>query len=487
MQCPANSTAVTGGCQCNPGFQEDPTHTSCQAAAPELDLLAGNSCKAPAAGSIAGNPIVPASNEKLEVQRDYADAGPAALLFTRTYRSNWSSDASRVSVGLGQVWTHNHSTLLKATPVAAPTAVSITSSEGYLRTFTKPAGASSWVAANSADTLIQLGSGAWTYKRADDDSTLSFNAAGKLQTSVTRNGWAMAYAYNAAGQLASISNGFGRTLTLSYNSAGQLATVTTPDARVIAYAYDATGRLSSVTYPDAKTRTFVYENTSFPQALTGILDETGARWGTFAYDAQGRAITTELAGTVERYQVSYPSSGSATVVDPLGTARNYSYGTTLGKLAVTGGSLPSGTGEADAASRVQDANGLITSETDFKGAVTTTTWDVARRLPTSITRASGTPEAQTVTTQWHASFALPVLITETGRTIAYTYDTLGNRLGETVTHTGTTPNKVQTRSWTYTPQSLVATETAPNGGVTSYTYDTSVSYTHLTLPTNREV
>lgn len=29
-QCPANSTAVTGGCQCNSGFQEDGTHTACE-------------------------------------------------------------------------------------------------------------------------------------------------------------------------------------------------------------------------------------------------------------------------------------------------------------------------------------------------------------------------------------------------------------------------------------------------------------------------
>ncbi|WP_422089064.1 RHS repeat-associated core domain-containing protein [Variovorax sp.] len=172
---------------------------------------------------------------------------------------------------------------------------------------------------------------------------------------------------------------------------------------------------------------------------------------------------------MDNYQVSYPSSSSATVVDPLGTSRNYSYGTTLGKLAVTGGSLPSGEGKSDAASRVQDANGLITKETDFKGAVTTTTWDVARRLPTTVVYASGTPDAQTVTTQWHATFALPVLVTEAGRTTAYTYDAFGNTLSKTITDTVT--NKAQVWQWTYNAQQLVATATEPNGAVTSYTYD----------------
>ena len=387
----------------------------------------------------------------------------------RTYRSNWGGDASRPVGPLGKTWTHNHSTSLKVTvrdAAAAPQAVAITTPEGYLRTFFKQAQASGWTATNGADTLT--GNGPWTYHRAEDDVTQAFDTNGRLLTQTERSGWTTTYAYSG-GRLTSVTNAFGRTLSFQY-SGDQLVSVTTPDARVISYAYDSTGRLTSVTYPDAKSRSFVYENASFPHALTGIFDESGARWGTFAYDTQGRAISTELAGTVERYQVSYPSTNSASVIDPLGTARSYSYGTTFGKLAVTGGSLPSGTGEADASSRVQDANGLITSETDFKGVQTTTTWDVARRLPTSVTRAAGTPEAQTTTTQWHATWALPVLVTEAGRTTAYTYDTQGRPLTQTVTHTAA-GNKTQTTSWTYTPQGLVATETAPNGAVTSYTYD----------------
>ena len=212
------------------------------------ELTAGQSCKAPSAGLLVGNPIFPATNEKVETQADFEDAGPAALTFVRTYRSNWSTDASRVAASMGQVWTHDHHYELAAKPMGAPTSVAITLPEGHIRQFSKAAGASVWTISGSADTLIQAGS-AWTWRRADDDVTFNFTDSGKLQTSVTRNGWATTYAYNAVGQLATISNGFNRTLTLAYNGAGRLATVTTPDARVIAYAYDATGRLSSVTYP----------------------------------------------------------------------------------------------------------------------------------------------------------------------------------------------------------------------------------------------
>ncbi|MGJ7529172.1 RHS repeat-associated core domain-containing protein [Variovorax sp. GB1P17] len=427
------------------------------------------SCKRSTAGQQTPYPIRPATGEKYRDEMDWSDSGPAALTLSRIYRSTWGIETSPPSVGLGQVWSHNHVVHLSAMPSGAPTAVAITSSEGYTRSFVLSAGSSAWSPSNSADTLIQTSAGGWAYKRADDDSVFNFDGGGKLQTKTERNGRTSAYTYDTAGRLASVTNAFGRTLTFAYNGGGQLVSVTRPDGRLISYAYDGGGRLGSVLYPDGKTRSFLYEKAYFPQALTGIVDEAGVRWGTFAYDGSGRAVSSVLAGGVAGYQVSYPSIGIATIVDPLRTSRTYSYANSAGRLAVTAGSSPSGEDESDAASRVQDANGLITSETDFKGVATTTAWDVTRRLPINVVYASGTPDAQTVTTQWHATFALPVLVTEAGRTTAYTYDTLGNLLSKTITDTVT--NKAQLWQWTYTAQGLVSTQTEPNGAVTSYTYD----------------
>ncbi|WP_208508251.1 RHS repeat protein [Variovorax paradoxus] len=426
-------------------------------------------CKAPIAGASTPFPILPASAEKYRFETDFSDDGPAALSFVRIYRSNWGMDPSRVSGPLGKAWVHGHAGNLVAQPATNPTSVSIYGSEGTLRNFRKTGGTVGWSATNSVDSLAQNGDGSWTYRRADDDTVLSFTADGKLQTLAPRSGWATVYTYNSEGRLATISNGFGHALALAYNSAGQLATVTTADLRVIAYAYDTKGRLSIVTYSDGKTRSFLYESAIFPHALTGLLDETGARFATFAYDDQGRAVDSSLAGSVSRYKVSYPSGITASILDPLGTTRSYSYSANQGKLAVTKGSLPSGLEEADASSRVQDANGLTTSETDFNGIVTATTWDTGRRLPLTVTRASGRPEAQTTTTQWHPTFSLPVLITESGRTTAFTHDAVGNVLTRTVTDT--TTNKAQTWQWTYNASQLVETATEPNGATTTYTYD----------------
>src|SRR5262249_10899523 len=108
------------------------------------------------------------------------------------------------------------------------------------------------------------------------------------------------------------------------------------------------------------------------------------------------------------------------------------------------------------------------------------TWDVTRRLPTSVTRGAGTPDAATVTTQWHATFSLPALVTESGRSTAYTYDSVGNVLSKTVTDTSSSPNTTRTWSWTYNAQQLVATSTEPNGAVTTYEYDTRGNLTKST-------
>lgn len=367
-RCPINSTAVTGGCQCVPGAQENSTHTACIAAPPEPSrsaVASGAICKAPPrpiAGEASPNPIAPATGDKLRFETDLVDGGPSPLSFGRIYRSTWGLDASRLPVPMGVAWTHTHSAKL----AIAAGSFTVFTAEGYARVFAQNGG--TWIASNSADTLTQSGTG-FLFHKADDDSNWLFDAYGKLLSRTERNGWATSYSYDPSGELMTITNGFGRTLTLAYNGLGQLISVTTGDGRVVGYSYDTSNRLSVVTYPGGATRSFLYENAAFPQALTGINDESGTRFATFAYDTQGRAVSSELAGSVDRYSVSYATASSSIVTDPLMTNRTYTYSTNKGKLAVIGSSMISGTGEDDANFRVQDANGLITSETTFRDGV----------------------------------------------------------------------------------------------------------------------
>ncbi|NDZ17815.1 hypothetical protein C7T35_33300 [Variovorax sp. WS11] len=471
--CPAGSTLTsTYYCDCNAGYVQE--GNGC--IVPKFDSAL--SCRAD--GLQKGHPILPATAEKYRAELDWSDRGAAALSFERYHRSRWVTGAVGPQAGMGKSWSHSHHFSLSITSNNIDATAVIAFPDGDAQTFTKPSGSSAWSTSNSADTLTEAGPNSLVYKRASDDVTFNFDGGGKLQSRSERNGWATAYAYDASGRLATVTNPFGRGLTFGYNGGGQLISVTTPGARTIGYGYDTQARLASVQYSDGKSRGFVYENASFPHALTGILDESGVRWGTFAYDSIGRAVSTELNGGLQRYQVSYGVPGTATVTDPLSTNRTYQYGHNSGRIAVTSGTLPSGEGERDARTRIQDTNGLVTSETDFKNVRSDVVWDVARRLPTSVTRAAGTPDSQTITTQWHASFGLPVSITETGRTTALSYDGQGNLTSRAVTDTSNSPNTTRTWQWTYNTQGLVTTEAAPNGTVTTFEYDTSGNLTKST-------
>jgi len=92
-----------------------------------------------------------------------------------------------------------------------------------------------------------------------------------------------------------------------------------------------------------------------------------------------------------------------------------------------------------------------------------------------ITEAVGQPESRTTTTEWHPQWRKPLTISEPGRTASYTYDGASNPLTQTITDTAT--GIARTTRWTYHASGLVATETAPNGAVTSYQYDSAGNLT----------
>ncbi|WP_398497957.1 RHS repeat-associated core domain-containing protein [Variovorax sp.] len=421
------------------------------------------SCKAD--GAIVGQPILPSTAEKYRDENDWTDSGPAPLSFSRIYRSSWGLAASRSETNLGKVWSHSHDWRLQQSGLL----VTISSPAGYEKQFMKGPSGGAWRPLNGFDTLSEDAT-SWVWRNSDEDLIYSFRRVDSKVESITApNGWTITYQYDAFARLSSVTNQFGRQLKFGYDANNLLIGVTTPDARLYSYEYDAQKRLTRVLYPDGKSRQFYYENSTYPFALTGISDEGGIRWGSFEYDSQGRAILTQLAGGVSRYGVSYLSGNQATVVDPLGTSRNYSYASNAGRLAVESASLPSGEGAMDAASRVQDSYGYITRKTDFKGNSTLYNWYGDRGLPANITEAFDTRVNRRTSFEWHAQLSRPTRIVQPGRSQTFAYDSFGNVLTRTVTDTAT--NKAQTWQWTYNASQLVETATEPNGATTTYTYD----------------
>ena len=449
-----------------------------------------------------GNPISTATGEKEQAEPDWQDSAAHPLSFTRHYRSY-----DNISSGLGSRWSHNW----MATATKGELQATVRFGDGSKVLFLRNSATSPWTADNRKDALVDTSPGGpttpSTYTRASDDSRWLFDGNGKLTTIIQRNGWATALAYNANTQLASVTNAFGRSLQFAYNASGQLVRVNTPDARQINYAFDSTSRLASAIYPDSKNRSYAYEDTRWPNALTGITDEAGVRYATFAYDFSGRATATQHVGNAQTYTVNYGGASTSAVgsliggstvdpaifrvtsqvTDPLGTLQTYTWVGGDGSVRLANASGPY-EGGLIAARSFDTVPAMPASETDFLGTQTTFAWDTARRLLLTTTKAANQPQAQTSTTQWHPSLRLPVLMTEPGRTTATTYDTLGNKLSETITDTSSSPTAGQPRTWawTYNPQGLVATSSDPRGNTSQYFYDAAGNLASFKNPLNQQ-
>ena len=415
-------------------------------------------CDCPSAS--VGNPINTATGNKYEVETDFMGGPSTQLSFTRYYNSQ-----DTLSSALGANW---HSTYHRGLIVSGASKTSVVRADGRVDTFTL--NGSTWVSdpdVKSKLTAIMNGSTQTGWKLVmADDSTENYLLDGRLTSIVTRAGLATALAYNANNQLSNVTGPFGHALSFTYDSFNRVSQVTTPDG-ILAYTYGTNNNLASVSYPTGTTRQYVYENTTYPHALTGIIDEKGVRFATFAYDANGRGILTEHANGAELTAVAY-GTNSSTVTDARGNTRTYTFMTQFDLTKPTAISN-AGCSSCGGKAYTYDANGFVASKTDFDGNVTTYVRDV-RGLELSRTEASGTPLARSITTTWHTTFHLPTQIVEPDRTTTLTYDTKGNLLQKSITA------NTQTRTWAYTYNQYgqVTSIEGPRTDVedvTSYAYD----------------
>jgi YD repeat-containing protein len=295
-----------------------------------------------------------------------------------------------------------------------------------------------------------------------NDTIKEFGADGRLRKVQLRNGRFVTYTYQS-GKLAQMQDSFSRQLTFSYNSQGLLERVTLPDSTFVQYDYQ-NGLLSKVTYPDGKSRQFLYNepqfagNTPAPYSLTGTLDENNVRIGTYRYDDNHRAVSSESAQGLQKYTFQY-GTGTTTVTPPTGSAYQYAMTHANGRTVLSSVSQPAGAGCGPASANLHyDANGNIDSRTDFNGNVTQYTYDATRNLEISRTEAFSTAQARTISTQWHPTYRIPTAIAEPLRRITFTHDAKGNVLTRTEQAT-TDANGSQSfnatltgtaRTWTYT-------------------------------------
>ena len=335
----------------------------------------------------------------------------------------------------------------------------------------------------------------------------------------------------SAGKLLCVTDQTMGQLQLEYDILGRVSAVFDPANQVYRYGYDgasggctqpdpaniacSANNLTSVTYPDGTSRIYSYNElplinggASCPSrtqtvgngfgtllnTLTGITDENGRRFATWNYDCMGRALSSEAAGGVDKYALTYTTKFvQTTVTDPLGAVRTYNYSTNLGSVKNTSIVRTAAGAPTASTSLTYDANGNIASSTDFNGVVTTYLYDLTRNLETSRVEASGTAAARTISTKWLTNYRLPASIAEPKLLTTMIYDASGNlltrKLQATTDANGsqgfTAPVVGSARTWTYTYNQIgqVLTATGPRTDLvdrTTYTYDAAGNMATLT-------
>lgn len=409
-----------------------------------------------------GNPIDPQTGAKLATETDYK--APSGLLsFARAYNSQMPS----LPGGMGNKgsWQHNFERALYsgntffytsaafrfdsdvanfyASGPGLPWAATKFSGLRLLREQNSDIGSTMrlFVPADNSNELYDANGLLLAISRADDQVLLSYSTA-SAGTRYPANAPACAASAvsTKAGQLMCVTNRFGRQLNFEYDADGWLVKMVDPAGLAYVYQYDtASGNLLQMTTPEGYRRVYYYnepEHTSgasLRNALTGIGVERNpgvfTRFATYRYDARGLAISTEHAGGVEKFSVSYDlANKKRSVATPSGVSSEILIEQRGPHWVRTGESRSAPGVAAGSTSSQYDVNGNLQTRTDFNGAVTQFTYDLTRNLETKRVEAFGTPEVRTTTTEWHATFRLPLRIAMPRKLVTNTYDLAGNLL-----------------------------------------------------------
>lgn len=316
--------------------------------------------------TLVGDPVDFSTGDQYETEND---VDLSWISFDRYYHSVTSNAAA----GFGYGWTHSHDIRLAIQGTTDPTLGLVQANGSHLPFHNQ--GTYYEAVDGSGDRITASGTN-WVLQRSGD--SLTFNAAGQLLEQRADNGEVLTYAYDVIGRLVTITHSTGRSLVISYSGVSadaSIASISSAGEVEVSYSYTANGQVQTAQY-FGSTRTYHYEDANFPYNLTGVTAGDGQRYSTFAYDAQGRSISAQLAGGADGVTVAYSAQGGAVVTDALGDATDY-------RLTTAG-----------AATKPRKAGNL----TDSKGTVGRTYYDDGsdfRRRIDTVTDRNGTQTKHT--------------------------------------------------------------------------------------------
>lgn len=309
-----------------------------------------------------------------------------------------------------------------------------------------------------------------------DDETFTGYKLANIKTSVVKkfdeNGRLMkveegtenvlALFYDSAGRLEKVVNRLGEFLQLSYesqptNSVYSVSPVehfypvrvagSGASGAILAWGHSISGQsakffmltqIEEVADGNViRSRRFAYGNSRWPAALTDVFNiidmGTGeeALHANFEYDDKGRAVYSGLASGADAVRLEYLDDYSRIVTNAFGKKAVYEFADINGarRLRQVYGEPT----ENCLQSQVEysyDSAGNIEQKIENR-IVTSYQYDSLNR-EISRTEAAGTPEARTITTDYHPTLNKPIRIAEPGKVTAMQYDSAGRLLSTSI-------------------------------------------------------
>jgi YD repeat-containing protein len=503
-------------CQTTPGYVltgTDPQNLTCVGAStvPKRSRQSGPS------KPCCANPINPApsAGNKYEISLDYAGTGPFPLRLERYYNSAASQyyPGNRLQPFAFSTWRHSYERRIEFQVRGALSFARVDRPDGNSLYYTL--NGTDWTSdpdvSERLEEVVEGGQTLWKFTSRADEIERYDRQTGNLLSITNRVGLTQTLAHDARNRVTSVTDPFGRTLTFTYNAANCIggpciASIEDPDGNVIQYGYDTVlvndnpaTRLRTVTYPGTPTpKTYNYDPVA-TKNLVEVIDENGNSTATWTYDGAARGTLSQHAGGADKVTLQYLNGSSVQVTysisdgaTPLNRVNIYQFQTFQGiqrNTSITGDPCPS----CGAKTSQYDANGYLTKTTDWNDNVTSYLREDATRpeLETQRVEAFGTPQARTITTEWHPTYRLPTRIAEAFRITTMMYGdptdpnpgNHGSLLSRTIQATNDTNGSLgfgalpvgTRRGWTYTYNAIgqVLTMDGPRmdvSDVTTYTY-----------------
>ena len=379
----------------------------------------------PEASCPVADPVFPGSGAVTLTGADFVSGDDIPILFTRTYRSK---SLTTSATAMGPVWFHSwqRSLGLANANSGSTSTVQAYRQNGEPVTFNWSAG--TWKTKAFAGLALAQTSLGWTLTDLNTETVESYSGQGVLLSERTKTGFVRTLGYDGSGLLTTITQhaegtdaNKDITLRLDYDDKRRLSRLSDPLGGLTQYGYDANSNLVSVTWPDGYVRRYIYDDTRFKNALTGVVDESGNRLATWAYDTQGRAVAVSHPNATQNVQLAY-NAGSTVITGSKGS-------TTLSLSSIGGMLRPTGsTSTVGNTSSAWDVSGNLLKDADATGGTSEYGYDDSGRpIRATVKNAGGT---SITTIRYYDTTSLrPSMIASPKLIQSFVYDSNGNVTG----------------------------------------------------------